>query len=484
MVSTPIPCTVGLRYLQERHFVTTSDDLTPFSTLALRAELLSAVASLDYHSMTPIQREALPVILGGRDLVAQAKTGSGKTAAFALGLLDKLDIKTYKTQALVLCPTRELSDQVASEIRRLASALPNTRVLTLCGGKPMQAQLNSLQRDAHIIVGTPGRILKHLDKGSLLLDGLRTLVLDEADRMLDMGFHDDILSILGRTNSDRQTLLFSATYPDRIQQISAAVQTDPTEVRLSESHQEAQIQQHFYHTSQDDKTAALASVLQAHQLDSCLVFCNRKQQCQSLADALQQRGYRARALHGDLDQYERDESMILFANGSASILVATDVAARGLDIDSLAAVINYDMALSPETHVHRIGRTGRAGRQGLAISFVNPDEQFRLEAIEQFLERPLSVEQLAHRGNRPSQPPLPETITLLINAGKKDKIRPGDIVGALTAGDALTKEQIGKITVMDRKAYVAVAYEQASLALRVLNEGKIKGRRFKIRSLH
>lgn len=433
--------------------------------------------------MTDIQRHVLPVLLDNRDVVAQAKTGSGKTAAFALGLLNKLDIQTYKTQALVLCPTRELSDQVAAEIRRLASALPNTKVLTLCGGKPMQAQLTSLKRDSHVIVGTPGRILKHLEKGTLVLDGIRTLVLDEADRMLDMGFHDDIMRILDKTASNRQTLLFSATYPDQIQQVSAAVQVDPVEVRLEASHQEEQIHQVFHQVTEDGKTAALLAVLQARQPDSCIIFCNRKLQCQTLSNTLHDQGYSVKALHGDLDQFERDESMILFANGSTSILVATDLAARGLDIDTLSAVINFDLALDPETHVHRIGRTGRAGHEGLAISFVLPNEQFRVQAIEDLLDTQLTVEELAQPQKRSSNPMQPRTATLHINAGKKDKIRPGDIVGALTADGALNKDQIGKITVLDKKSYVAIAREHARVALDVLSNGKIKGRRFRIRTL-
>ncbi|WP_430880699.1 ATP-dependent RNA helicase DbpA [Granulosicoccus sp. 3-233] len=456
---------------------------TPFNTLPLRPELLASVESLEYSAMSAIQMQALPAILDKRDVLAQARTGSGKTAAFALGLLDKLEIQTYRTQALVLCPTRELADQVAADIRRLASALPNTRVLTLCGGKPMQAQLNSLRRDAHVIVGTPGRVLKHLEKGSLLLDGVRTLVLDEADRMLDMGFHDDIIRILDRTDRRRQTLLFSATYPDQIRQISEAVQVDPVEIRVESLQQEEPIRQVFYAVEENDKSAALLAVLQSNQPDSCIVFCNRKQHCQSLTQALLDQGYWAKALHGDLDQQARDESILLFANGSTSILVATDVAARGLDIDTLAAVINHDMALDPDTHVHRIGRTGRAGHGGLAISFVLPNEQYRLEAIEQRLERRFPVEQWPRSEARRSRPALPATVTLHINAGRKDKIRPGDIVGALTAGESLNKEQIGKITVQDRKAYVAVDRDQGSLALEVLNGGRIKGRRFKVRLL-
>lgn len=462
----------------------TNSTPAPFSSLALRPELLSALQSLDYSAMTPIQASVLPVILDGKDVMAQAKTGSGKTAAFAAGLLHKLDIQTYQTQALVLCPTRELSDQVATEIRRLASALPNTKVLTLCGGKPMQEQLISLKRDSHVVVGTPGRILKHLEKGSLTLGNIRTLVLDEADRMLDMGFHDDIMSIISKTPVGRQTLLFSATYPEQIQAISTDIQRNALQVRTDDTHSDEQIQQLFYSVTEAEKREALQTILASRQPESCIIFCNRKQHCQSLANELRDKGYSAKALHGDLEQHERDEAMILFANNSLSILVATDVAARGLDISSLSAVINFDMAHDPETHVHRIGRTGRAGEDGLAINLVLPFEQNRVAVIEDYLGRSFSVDSVPVLAKKGAAPRLPATVTLHINAGKKDKIRPGDIVGALTADQQLTQDQIGKIKVMAKMSYVAVSRDQASNALSILADGKIKGRRFRVRPLH
>ena len=454
-----------------------------FDSLPIRAELLEAVASLDYLEMTPIQLNTLPLILEGRDVLAQAKTGSGKTAAFAIGLLNKLDVQTFLTQALVLCPTRELADQVASEIRRLASAMSNTKVLTLCGGKPMQAQLASLKREAHVIVGTPGRILKHLEKGSLQVGGIKTLVLDEADRMLDMGFHDDIMRILDMTNSSKQSLLFSATYPDQIKHISAAIQRDPVEVRIENTESSEQIDQVFFRTTEATKRKALISVLEKYQPTSSIVFCNRKLHCQELTNALRDQGFSAKALHGDLDQYERDESLIQFANNSVSILVATDVAARGLDITDLSAVINFDLSHDAESHLHRIGRTGRAGSDGLAISLVLPQEDYRVQAIGEFQNRKIHIQELPATGGRSGEKLVPPTVTLHINAGKKDKIRPGDIVGALTANDDLSKEDIGKITVLDKIAYVAVARARANKALDLLSNGKIKGRKFRARAL-
>lgn len=433
--------------------------------------------------MTPVQAQTLPVALKGNDVLAQAQTGSGKTAAFSIALLNALDIQNYQVQALVLCPTRELADQVAAEIRRLASALANTRVLTLCGGKPMQDQLTSLKRQPHVVVGTPGRILKHLQKQTLKLDDIQTLVLDEADRMLDMGFHDDIMKILDKINARSQTLLFSATFPEEIQQISKSIQNSPQLIRIEAPQGNSQIQQTFFFTPEQEKQRALFTVLKAQQPESCIIFCNRKQHCQELANALNEHGFHAKPLHGDLDQFERDQALIQFANKSKSILVATDVAARGLDIDTLSVVINYDFATDPETYVHRIGRTGRAGNEGLAISFVLPQEHYRLEALEEFLNTKLRINEISTLQEKPLKIRQPETLTLHINAGKKDKLRPGDIVGALTASSELANEQIGKITVQAKMAYVAVKREEAKLALSILNGGKIKGRKVRVRIL-
>ncbi|MFB3089891.1 MAG: ATP-dependent RNA helicase DbpA, partial [Gammaproteobacteria bacterium] len=346
---------------------TTAFSSTPFSRLPLGPEFLANLQSMDYQIMTPIQAQSLPDILKGKDLLAQAKTGSGKTAAFGIGLLDKLEVRTYQTQALVLCPTRELADQVSNEIRRLARAIPNTKILTLCGGKPMAPQLASLEHDPHIVVGTPGRILKHLGKETLKLDRLNTLVLDEADRMLDMGFHEDIMRIIDMTPHQRQTLLFSATYPEEIKDISHAIQTDPVDVRVESLHGNKKIKQVFYEIQKSERTKTLVALLQHYRPESSLVFCNRKQQCQELADVLWQQGFHALALHGDLEQRDRDQVLLQFANKSSSILVATDVAARGLDIKDLQAVINFELSPDPEVHIHRIGRTGRAGNEGLAL---------------------------------------------------------------------------------------------------------------------
>ncbi|MDT8387297.1 MAG: ATP-dependent RNA helicase DbpA [Thiogranum sp.] len=457
---------------------------TAFSSLPLAPEFLANIQSLEYHAMTSIQAHSLPAVLDGKDLLAQAKTGSGKTAAFAIGLLHKLDTRSYRTQALVLCPTRELADQVSKEIRLLARATPNTNILTLCGGKPIGPQLASLERNPHIVVGTPGRILKHLGKGTLKLDGLKTLVLDEADRMLDMGFLEDIMRIIDMAPRRRQTLLFSATYPDEIRAVSDAIQTNPVDVRVESLHDNKKIQQVFYEIAGGERSRVLVSVLQHYRPESSLIFCNRKQQCQELAEQLWEQGFHAQALHGDLDQAERDQVLVQFANRSSSILVATDVAARGLDIRELEAVINFELSPDPEIHIHRIGRTGRAGNAGLAISLFLPSEKFRIEAIEDYQKRPVRIEQTTTLKTREHFKLTPPMVTLCINGGRKNKVRAGDILGALTGGDAgLPGKQIGKIEIFDNLAFVAVERPQARQALKILTEGNIKGRRFRVRKL-
>jgi len=437
--------------------------------------------------MTPIQQQSLPSILQGKDVKAQAKTGSGKTAAFGIGLLHQLDSQTYQAQSLVLCPTRELADQVSKEIRRLARPIPNTKILTLCGGVPLAPQLASLEHQPHIVVGTPGRILKHLQKGSLKLHNLKTLVLDEADRMLAMGFHDDIMRIIDNTPAKRQTLLFSATYPDEIKAISNTIQNDPIDIHVESLHDNKNIKQVFYEIQKsprdNQRTKALVALLQHYQPQSSVVFCNRKQQCHELAEELRQQGFHALALHGDLEQKERDQVLVQFSNKSSSILVATDVAARGLDIKDLNAVINYELSPDPEIHIHRIGRTGRAGNEGLALSLFSTSEAPKINAIEDYQGGPVGIEEtssLNFENDLKLEPPM---ITLRISAGRKDKIRAGDILGALTKNTKLPGKQIGKIDIFDIISYVAVEHAIARVALKILSEGKIKGRRFRVNKL-
>ncbi len=456
-------------------------DSTAFATLPLSAAMLANLDALGYASMTPIQAQSLPVILKGQDLIAQAKTGSGKTAAFGIGLLNPINPRYFGCQALVLCPTRELADQVAKELRRLARAEDNIKILTLCGGVSLGPQIASLEHGAHIIVGTPGRIQQHLDKGTLVLDGLNTLVLDEADRMLDMGFFDAIASIIGKTPSRRQTLLFSATYPAGIEQLAADFMRKPQQVKVESLHADNQIEQRFIEIDPQQRLEAVTRVLGHYRPQSCVAFCFTKQQCEDVVAHLTAKGIVAQALHGDLEQRDRDQVLTMFANRSSSVLVATDVAARGLDIDGLDMVINVELARDAEIHVHRVGRTGRAGEKGIAVSLVAPAEGHRAQAIEDLQKSPLRWDQLDSLKNKGGEPLLPVMSTLCIAAGRKDKLRPGDILGALTGDAGIPGKQVGKIAIFDFQAFVAVERALAKQAMQRLNSGKIKGRSLKVR---
>jgi len=454
----------------------------PFGALPLSPAVLANLQRLGYERMTPIQAASLPLALAGRDLVAQAKTGSGKTAAFALPLLARLDARSFAVQALVLCPTRELAEQVTQEIRRLARAEDNIKVLTLCGGATMRPQVASLAHGAHVVVGTPGRIMDHLARESLSLAALNTLVLDEADRMLDMGFADDIGYVVNRCPSDRQTLLFSATYPPGVIGMAKRFMRNPAEVKLAERHAATKIRQRFYEVAEDQRLPAVGLLLDHFRPVSTLAFCNTKQRCSELAALLQAQGIVALELHGDLEQRDRDQVLVQFANRSCSVLVATDVAARGLDIAGLEAVINVDVTPDAEVHVHRVGRTGRADEAGWAFSLVSPNEMGLVARIEKMQGAECDWHPLAELVPSPDPQPLrPPMVTLQILGGRKEKIRPGDVLGALTKDLGFPGDKIGKINVNEYSTYVAVAREIARDALRGLNAGKVKGKSVKVR---
>ena len=454
-----------------------------FAALPLSAAQQANLAQLGYAEMTPIQAVSLPLALAGKDLIAQAQTGSGKTAAFALALLHRLDVSRMQVQALVLVPTRELADQVTQEIRRLARAADNIKVLTLCGGTPMKPQMESLGFGAHIAVGTPGRVLDHLERGSLVLTGLNTFVLDEADRMLDMGFADDIAQVAKQAPKARQTLLFSATYPEGIAQLSAKFLRDPQTVKVASSAAPAAIEQIAFEVAESDRLHAVSTLLNHYRPASTIAFCNTKQQCRDLVDVLEAQGFVAMALHGDLEQRDRDQVLIQFANGSCSVLVATDVAARGLDIAQLECVINVDTTPDSEIHIHRIGRTGRAGAAGLALTLASLDEMGRIGRIEQLLGFEMRWLPLDSLEKMPGGALLPAMDTLQILGGRKEKIRPGDILGALTGEAGFAGSQIGKINVTEFHSYVAVERGIAREAVKRLSNGKLKGRKVKVRRM-
>jgi ATP-independent RNA helicase DbpA len=453
-----------------------------FEQLPLSPAILATLKQLGYDSMTPIQAASLPVTLAGHDLIAQAKTGSGKTAAFALSLLTRLNPRRFAVQAMVLCPTRELADQVTQEIRRLARFIDNVKVVALVGGMTMRPQMASLEHGAHIVVGTPGRIMDHIERETLDLSALNTLVLDEADRMLDMGFYDQIAWVAKQCPRKRQTLLFSATYPDGVTRLARQFMHQPQEVKLAEQHESHKIRQRFYEVARDQKLVAVAALLRHYRPESTLAFCNTKQQCRDLVELLHAQGFHALTLNGDLEQRERDQVLIQFANRSCSVLVATDVAARGLDIAGLEAVINVDITPDPEVHIHRVGRTGRADADGWAISLCAPTDLHRIETIARLMDMTPEWHALSEL-NAEAAKLIPPMVTLQILGGRKEKIRAGDVLGALTGEAGFTREQIGKINVTEWSTYVAVTRNIAREAVRRLSEGKVKGKTVKVRAL-
>ena len=373
---------------------TNTDDGAGFAGLGLRAEIVKALDELGYEEPTPIQRETIPHLLAGHDLLGQAATGTGKTAAFALPALQLIDDRAAsKPVALVLVPTRELAMQVSEAFFRYGKELRATCV-PVYGGQPIYRQLQALDRGVHIVVGTPGRIIDHIGRGSLPLDAIRMVVLDEADEMLDMGFADDIESILEGIPHAHQTVLFSATMPPRINSIAKRYQNDPVKINVVRGDTKAsagKVRQCAYVVQRNHKPAALGRILDIESPGGALVFCRTRTEVDQLTETMNARGYRAEALHGGMDQAQRDRVMSRLRDGTAELLVATDVAARGLDVDTLTHVVNYDVPSAPESYVHRIGRVGRAGREGVAITLSEPREQRLLANIERLTKQPIQV---------------------------------------------------------------------------------------------
>ncbi|MCK5903623.1 MAG: ATP-dependent RNA helicase DbpA [Cocleimonas sp.] len=454
-----------------------------FSSLPLSSALIKNLDSLHYHTMTTVQAESLPTLLAGNDAIVQAKTGSGKTAAFGLGLLQQINPRFFGVQAMVICPTRELADQVAKEIRQLARGIPNIKLVSLCGGKPLRTQAESLEYGAHIVVGTAGRIQDHLSRQTLELKHVNVLVLDEADRMLDMGFYDEIINIIKQIPKQRQTLLFSATYPDSIQKMCRSIQNQPVMIKVDSIHDENVIQQRVYQAQHQQRDDALLTLFEHHQPATTVVFCHTKIQCNQVAQFLTDRSIEALALHGDLEQRERDQVLVRFTNKSCAVLVATDVAARGLDIKSLHAVINYELPHDPEIYRHRIGRTGRAGETGIALSLYTEAELPRLMRIEDYQQETFNPSELSSLKRNPYYRLSAPNVTLQIDAGKKSKIRPGDLLGALTGDAGLSGKQIGKIDIFERFSYVAIEKKTLTNALSYFKNGKVKGRFVRARAI-
>lgn len=452
-----------------------------FKTLPLKKELLSNLESLNFTEMTPIQKESLPLVMEGVDVIARAKTGSGKTAAFGLGVLNKLDISIKDPQCFILCPTRELADQVATEIRLLARQLSNVKIVTICGGTAEFHQDRTLSYGAHIVVGTPGRILKLLKKKTLNSEEVKTFVLDEADRMLDMGFMNELREIERFIPKERQSLLFSATFPSSIQDLSKHIQSNAVEVKVDTELEQNIIKESFYKLeSHKDKNEALLNLLGEIQPERFIVFCKTKQITDSVVKFLDREGVIVASLHGDVEQNERTTTLAMFKNRSISGLVATDVAARGLDIKELPAVFNYDLPIDSEDYTHRIGRTGRAGETGIAVSFLVEKEEYKLEKLEEYLNKRIETTDYHAVDFDKKYQLIPPMDTLYISGGKKNKLRPGDIVGALVHEANLEAEDIGDIMITNITSLVAVKKEKITEAIEKLNNGKIKNKKFKV----
>ena len=448
----------------------------------LPSKLTSLLADMGFRSFTPIQQQSLPAIIDGKDILAQAQTGSGKTIAFAIGLLLKINPRYFGVQALVMCPTRELADQVSKEIRKVARFQDNIKVLSLCGGMPFGPQIGSLEHGAHIVVGTPGRLMEHLRKGTLRLNALNTLVLDEADRMLDMGFVDSIREVVELTPANRQTLLFSATYSDTIESLSAEFQNKPVTIKVeAQEDLKPNIEQFFVRSENADKCETLLACLQHFEPRQVIVFCNTKAETQLVADFLSDHKVAAQAINGDLEQRQRDQVLVRFSNQSSCVLVATDVAARGIDVKEVDLVVNYDTTRDTDVHTHRIGRTGRAGAAGIAVNLVTSKDDYKVRDIEQRFD--ISAQYLELEAADPHYRLVPQKTTIAFDAGRKNKLRPGDILGALTAGLGLDKSQVGKIDIFDFHAYVSIDNAVAKNVVKELENKKIKGRNIRARIL-
>jgi ATP-independent RNA helicase DbpA len=456
--------------------------------ISLSQAMRASLANYGITQLTPIQEQCLPVLLEGQDLIGQAPTGTGKTLAYAVPLVENLRPGTFALEALVLCPTRELCAQVASEVRKVGRQRPQLRVLSLAGGQPIDFQIRDLRKSAQIVVGTPGRILDLLRREAMTLRWLRMLVIDEADRMLDMGFVDAITDILNQAPRDRQTVLFSATFPDEVLELSQRFQRpDTPRVTVSEDPSGYALPDTLRHCvrecGENRKFETLEHMLRSEITGSALIFCNTKLATEELAVQLIQRGLPVDRLHGDMLQERRDRTMVRFRNGTIRVLVATDVAARGLDISALDAVINYELPQHIELYIHRAGRAGRADKPGLAISLAIPKDATRLGRLQEALGR--TFEPLAPTAARSRSDHKPhverEWETICIRAGRKQKLRPADILGALTGeGLHLRFEQVGKIEIQDHRSFVAVEKSVARKALHCLREGRIKGRRFEV----
>jgi len=448
--------------------------LTTFQNLSLPTDALKNLNSLGYTTPTPIQGATIPLIQEGKDLIAKAKTGSGKSLAFLLPLILKLDESKYFPQALIIVPTRELCKQVAIECSKLARYKADVKIVTLYGGTSLTREVESLKKGADIVVGTPGRLLDHFSRESIHLEDIKTLILDEADRMLDMGFANDILKLVSNLPKQRQTLLFSATYPENIDKLTKVILKNPIEIDVENSEEKVNIEEKVYRVLDKDK--ALLDTLKHYQPNLAIIFCNTKVKTVELSTMLNDKGFDVATLNGDLEQYQRQEMLLQFANGSLPILVATDLAARGLDIEAIDIVINYDVPMKTEDYTHRVGRTGRANKSGLAITLVDKYGERKLLEIKPSLK----IDEISRLTPNKNFYMQGSVATLCIDGGKKKKIRVGDILGTLCKDIGLESKYIGKIDVYTTHSYVAIDKSMVKKAFNGLKSGKIKGKKLRI----
>ena len=447
--------------------------MASFNTITnIPKALLDIIDTFNFSEMSEIQEKAVNPILEGKDILAQSKTGSGKTLAFGLPCIMRTDMSRNKPQTIIITPTRELADQVAVELRKIAAYKPNLKILTLYGGVPLRAQAESLAKGAHILIGTPGRIQDHLAKETLVLDTIQTLVLDEADRMLDMGFYDEIVKIGSNMPRNKQTLLFSATFPEKIEKLAKALLKQPLTIKVDTVQESTKIDEIVYETS--DKFKTLTALIQSYKPESLLIFCNTKAEVISLADSLLKQGHSVIDLHGDLDQRERNEAVIAFSNGSKRILVATDVASRGLDIKDIELIINYDLPFDKEVYTHRIGRTGRAEATGTALSLYGPKDSTKCSYITSHARmgdmKDLRIDSEFKM--------ISVYDTLCINGGKKTKLRAGDILGTFCKEIGIDPKMIGKINITDTKSYVALHHTVINKVSKALKKVPIKKKKY------
>jgi ATP-dependent RNA helicase DeaD len=462
-----------------------------FKELGLAEGLLQTLEELGYAEPTPIQAQAIPELLSGHDVIGQAQTGSGKTAAFGLPMLEYIDPENEETQAIVLTPTRELCIQVTQALRAYAEHLKAVNVVAVFGGAPIRDQQARLRSGAQIVVATVGRMMDLISRQSLVLTAARYVVLDEADEMLDLGFIEDVEKILRMCPSGRQTLLFSATIPEPVARLAQQYMYDPVTIRVAQRKLTVDsVEQAYVMVEPKNKLERLAEVLKAEEPEQAIIFCRTKIGAARLGKQLADKGLRVKALHGDLTQGQRDGVMISFKEHKTPLLVATDIAARGLDIEHVTHVINYDLPNNPEIYVHRIGRTGRVGRTGRAITFATGKQATELKTIERVVKAPIGEweppeERLEHapRPRHREEPPAPGpdgAVKLFVNRGKQGGITEDDLSWALLEGAVVPKEAIRSIRVLDRFSFVELDAEQAERAVEYLDGTKLKGRQIRM----